>query len=49
LRNGHRLAITASGEYLSAAVVRRISCDADLTAIRLDTDGVPLSMGRTGD
>lgn len=49
LRNGHGLAITASGEYLSAAVVRRISCDADLTAIRLDTDGVPLSMGRTGD
>ncbi|HEX3825861.1 MAG TPA: DUF222 domain-containing protein [Sporichthyaceae bacterium] len=45
--NGHGLGITATGEHMSAAAVRRISCDADLTAIRLDTDGVPLSMGRT--
>jgi hypothetical protein len=44
---GKGLGITASGEHLSAAAVRRISCDADLTAIRLDTNGVPLSMGRS--
>ncbi len=45
--NGCGLGITATGEHLSAAAVRRISCDADVTAIRLDTNGVPLSMGRT--
>ncbi len=45
--NGRGLGITATGEHLSAAAVRRISCDADLTAIRLDPEGVPLSMGRT--
>jgi Domain of unknown function (DUF222)/HNH endonuclease len=45
--NGRGLGITATGEHLSAAAVRRISCDADLTAIRLDANGVPLSMGRT--
>jgi hypothetical protein len=45
--NGRGLGITATGEHLSTAAVRRISCDADLTAIRLDTNGVPLSMGRT--
>jgi hypothetical protein len=47
LRNGRGLGITATGEHISAAAVRRISCDADITAIRLDTNGVPLSMGRT--
>jgi hypothetical protein len=47
LRNGHGLGITATGEHLSAAAVRRISCDGDLTAIRLDANGVPLSLGRT--
>ena len=47
LLNGHGLGITATGEHLSAEAVRRISCDADLTAIRLDTNGVPLSLGRT--
>jgi hypothetical protein len=47
LMNGRGLGITATGEHLSAAAVRRISCDADVTAIRLDTNGVPLSMGRT--
>ncbi len=41
------LAGTAGGEHLSDAAVRQISCDAELTAIRLDTNGVPLSMGRT--
>ncbi|HEX3829627.1 MAG TPA: DUF222 domain-containing protein, partial [Sporichthyaceae bacterium] len=41
------LAATASGEHLSDAAVRRICCDAELTAIRLDAHGVPLSMGRT--
>jgi hypothetical protein len=46
MTNGRGLGITASGDYLSAAAVRRISCDADVTAIRLDTNGVPLSMGR---
>jgi hypothetical protein len=45
--NGRGLGITATGEHLSAAAVRRITCDADVTAIRLDTEGVPLSMGRT--
>jgi hypothetical protein len=45
--NGRGLGITAGGEHLSAAAVRRLSCDADLTAIRLDTNSVPLSMGRT--
>jgi hypothetical protein len=47
LRTGRGLGITATGEHLSAAAVRRISCDADITAIRLDTNGVPLSMGRS--
>jgi hypothetical protein len=47
LRNGRGLGITATGEHLSAAAVRRMSCDADVTAIRLDTNGVPLSMGRS--
>jgi hypothetical protein len=47
LRSDRGLGITASGEHLSNAAVKRISCDADLTAIRLDTNGVPLSMGRT--
>jgi hypothetical protein len=47
LTNRRGLGITATGEHLSAAAVRRISCDADITAIRLDTNGVPLSMGRT--
>jgi hypothetical protein len=41
------LATTASGEHLSDAALRRICCDAELTAIRLDAHGVPLSMGRT--
>jgi hypothetical protein len=47
LRSDRGLGITPSGEHLSNAAVKRISCDADLTAIRLDTNGVPLSMGRT--
>jgi hypothetical protein len=47
LRSDRGLGITASGEHLSNAAVKRISCDADLTAIRLDTNGVPLGMGRT--
>ncbi len=47
LFDGKGLGITATGEHLSAAAVRRISCDADVTAIRVDTNGVPLSMGRT--
>jgi hypothetical protein len=47
LRSDRGLGITASGEHLSNAAVKRISCDAELTAIRLDTNGVPLSMGRT--
>jgi hypothetical protein len=47
LKSDRGLGITASGEHLSNAAVKRISCDADLTAIRLDTNGVPLSMGRT--
>jgi hypothetical protein len=46
LCTGRGLGITATGEHLSAAAIRRISCDADVTAIRLDTNGVPLSMGR---
>jgi hypothetical protein len=29
------------------AAVRRLSCDCDVTAIRVGTKGVPLSMGRT--
>ncbi|HEX3826283.1 MAG TPA: DUF222 domain-containing protein, partial [Sporichthyaceae bacterium] len=45
--NGRGLGITATGEHLSTAAVRRLSCDADLTAIRIGTNGVPLSMGRT--
>jgi hypothetical protein len=47
LFDGKGLGLTATGEHLSAAAVRRNACDADLTAIRLDTNGVPLSMGRT--
>jgi hypothetical protein len=45
--DGKGLGVTATGEHLSAAAVRRNACDADLTAIRLDTTGVPLSMGRS--
>jgi hypothetical protein len=47
LRTGRGLGLTATGEHLSAAAVRRVTCDADITAIRLDTNGVPLSMGRS--
>jgi hypothetical protein len=41
------LATTAAGGHLSDAAVRRICCDAELTANRLDAHRVPLSMGRT--
>jgi hypothetical protein len=47
LFDGKGLGLTATGEHLSAAAVRRNACDANITAIRLDTNGVPLSMGRT--
>lgn len=41
------LAALATGSALSAEAVRRLACDADITAIVLDTTGVPLSVGRT--
>jgi hypothetical protein len=44
---GAPAASTSTGERLSPETVRRIACDADLTAIVLDGHGVPLYVGRT--
>lgn len=38
---------TATGEHLSPATIERLSCDADITGILLDGEGVPLKLGRT--
>lgn len=46
LRTGKGLARTSSGEDLSGAALRRVACDADLFAILLNDDGVPLNVGR---
>jgi hypothetical protein len=47
LRTGRGLGVTGSGEDLSAAAVKRIACDAMITPIRIDGNGVPLAVGRT--
>ncbi|MGQ0623455.1 MAG: DUF222 domain-containing protein, partial [Sporichthyaceae bacterium] len=47
LKAGTGLGTTESGEDLTIAVIRRIACDATLTALALDaTTGVPLQVGR---
>ena len=38
---------TATGDHLSPAVLQRLLCDASLTGILLDGEGVPLKLGRT--
>jgi Domain of unknown function (DUF222) len=47
LRTGHGFGVTATGEDLTAAAIRRIACDAKITPIRIDGNGVPLAVGRT--
>src|SRR4051794_3835187 len=44
---GPAAATAGFGAVLSAARARWIACDADLTRIVLDPDGVPLDLGRT--
>ena len=38
---------TATGEHLSPHTIQRLICDASLTGILLDGNGVPLKLGRT--
>jgi hypothetical protein len=40
-------ALTSTGDHLSPSVLQRLLCDASLTGILVDGDGVPLKMGRT--
>ena len=47
LRSGRGFGTTASGEDLTAAAIRRIACDAKITPIYVDGNGVPLAVGRT--
>jgi hypothetical protein len=47
LRTGRGLGRTGSGEDLTAAALQRIGCDAMVTPIRIDGNGVPLAVGRT--
>ncbi|MGQ0625702.1 MAG: DUF222 domain-containing protein, partial [Sporichthyaceae bacterium] len=46
LKNGSGFGRAATGEDLTVAVIRRLACDATLTALLLDTHGVPLKVGR---
>jgi hypothetical protein len=39
--------LSGSGEDLTAAAIKRIACDAMITPIRIDGNGVPLAVGRT--
>jgi hypothetical protein len=47
LRTRRGFGVTASGEHLTAAAIRRIACDAKITPITVDANGVPLAVGRT--
>jgi hypothetical protein len=38
---------TSTGEYLSPATIERLLCDASVTGILLNGEGVPLKVGRT--
>ncbi|MGQ0629728.1 MAG: DUF222 domain-containing protein [Sporichthyaceae bacterium] len=46
LKAGTGFGTTATGEDLTIAVIRRLTCDATLTALLLNADGVPLNVGR---
>ena len=43
----HTVCETGDGQPLPVETVRRLGCDATITPITLDDDGVPLNMGRT--
>ena len=43
----HTVCETGDGQPLPVETVRRLGCDATITPIVLDQDGVPLNMGRT--
>lgn len=47
LRDGTGFGTTATGETLTAETVARIACDALITPLRIDGNGVPLNVGRT--
>ena len=47
LRTGRGFGTTGSGEDLTAAAIKRIACDAKITPIYVDGNGVPLAVGRT--
>jgi Domain of unknown function (DUF222)/HNH endonuclease len=47
LRTGRGFGVTTTGEDLTAAAIKRIACDAKITPIRIDGNGVPLAVGRT--
>jgi hypothetical protein len=47
LRTARGLGATGTGENLTAAAVKRIACDAKITPIVVDGNGVPLAVGRT--
>ena len=46
-RHEHSVCETGDGQPLPVETVRRHGCDADITPIVLDGDGVPLNVGRT--
>ncbi|MGQ0624383.1 MAG: DUF222 domain-containing protein [Sporichthyaceae bacterium] len=46
LRAGTGFGTTETGEDLTIAAIRRMSCDSNLTALLLNADGVPLKVGR---
>jgi hypothetical protein len=43
----HSVCETGDGQPLPVETVRRLGCDATITPITVDDDGVPLNMGRT--
>ena len=43
----HTVCETGDGQPLPVETVRRLGCDATITPITLDDDGVPLNLGRT--
>ncbi len=43
----HTVCETGDGQPLPVETVRRLGCDATITPITLDQDGVPLNLGRT--
>jgi hypothetical protein len=46
LRNGGGFGVTATGEKISVSTVRRLACDAVLSPLRINGDGIPLNLGR---